>query len=256
MEEGFPGKLTTTVEFTFRAPAGDTKNSALHIRYVAETDKPTVLNLTNHAYFNLRGHTGEAAHPTVLDHVLTIAADKFVCVDEKSIPTGSYSDVERTPLDFRKPTRIGENIESPHAQLIFVNGYDHSFAVANGEPKACPEGTPEGMRALGVEVDSTGAPKRTRGADASIVDPVSGRRMETFTEEPAVHLFTNNIPDDVLKLGGKGKHGVESYTYRTGVCFETQHFADNCNQPFLPSCVLRPGNAYTSETVYWFSVDA
>lgn len=250
MEEGFPGKVVTTVEFTLVSSGKDT---VLQIRYKAETDKPTVVNLTNHAYFNLRAHAGEEEHPTVLDHVVTINSDHFLDVDADCIPVGEPCSVTETPLDFRAPTRIGERIDLAHSQLVYCNGYDHCFVLANGEPKSTPAGTPQGMRSLGVEFAEDGQPRKTRKPDAVLFEPQSGRTMETFTEEPGVHFFTDNIPNDVLSLGGPGKQGVRSYTYRTGCCFETQHYPDSPNQPRFPSTVLRPGAAYQSQTVYWFS---
>lgn len=251
MEEGFPGNLVVEVEFSFKSPAGDSNNSALHIRYKAETDKATVLNLTNHAYFNLAGHTGGATHPSILDHIVSINSTAFLQVDENCIPVGRLQEVAGTPFDFREPKVIGKDIDFADSQLVFANGYDHCYVLAVGEPKEVPAEAPQGMRDLGVEL---GDVRRTRAPDAVLFDPSSGRRMETFTEEPGVHFFTDNIPNDVLGLGGKGKHGVEAYTYRTGACFETQHYPDSPNKPGFPSTVLRPGAAYNSQTVYWFTV--
>jgi len=251
MEEGFPGNLVVVVEFSFKSV--DSTNSALVITYHAETDKATVLNLTNHAYFNLIGHTGGETHPTILDHLVAINSDAFLQVDENCIPV-CITDVTGTPFDFRQPKRAGADIEQGDSQLIYCNGYDHCFVLATGAPKVSPEGTPQGMRDLGVTFDSAGVPKKTRCPDAVLFDPSSGRRMETFTEEPGVHFFTDNIPNDVLGMGGAGKHGVKSYTYRTGACFETQHYPDSPNKPSFPSTVLRPGNPYDSRTVYWFTV--
>jgi len=254
MDEGFPGKLIVTVEFTFVSPPDDTKNAALHIKYTAETDKTTVVNLTNHAYFNLLGHTGGDKMPSILDHIVTFNTDLYTAVDDTCIPTGNIETVSGTPFDYRKPTRIGDHIDDGHCQLIYGNGYDHNFVLTAGEPKPTPEGTPQGMRCLGVEIAS-GVPKKTRVPDAVMSEPSMGRVLETFTEEPGLQFFTDNIPEFVLELGGKGKTGVD-FTARTGVCFETQHFPDSPNQPSFPSIVLRPGLACTSETVYWFSVQA
>jgi len=253
MDEGFPGKMTVTVEFAFLSPPGDTKNCALHIKYSAQTDKTTVVNLTNHAYFNLLGHTGGARMPSILDHVVTINTELFTPVDENCIPNGILESVAESPFDFRKPTKIGERIDEGHAQLVFGNGYDHNYALTAGAPQSSPEGTPQGMRNLGVAIDAAGAPQKSRLPDAVLSEPTTGRIMETFTEEPGLQFFTDNIPDDVLGFGGKGKTGVD-FTGRTGVCFETQHFPDGPNQPTFPSVVLRPGATYNSQTVYWFSV--
>jgi len=253
LEENFPGTVVVTVEFFFGSGTGDETSSSLHIRYSAETDRATVVNLTNHAYFNLAGHSGNAEHPSVLDHIVTISADTMLPVNSDCIPLGEAASVEGTFFDFRAPTRIGENIDKETEQLKHCNGFDHCFCLTNGEPKPTPEGTPQGMRALGVTTGADGVDERIRGPDALLVDPSSGRFMETYTEEPGVHFFTNNIPNDVLGLGGKGKQGAE-YTFRTGVCFETQHYPDSPNQAQFPSTVLRPGSPYTSETVYWFGV--
>lgn len=255
MDEGFPGKLVVTVEFSFMSPPGDTKNAVLHIQYGAETDKTTVVNLTNHAYFNLLGHTGGAKMPSILDHMVTINTDLFTPVDENCIPNGTLENVADGPFDFRRPMRIGERIDDGNAQLVFGNGYDHNFVMTAGAPQASPAGTPQGMRSLGVEIDASGCPKKVRAADAVLSESTTGRVMETFTEEPGLQFFTDNIPDNVLGFGGKGKTGVD-FTGRTGVCFESQHFPDSPNQASFPSTVLRPGAKYASKTVYWFSVSS
>jgi len=256
MEENFPGRLITTVEFAFTSAADDSNNTALHIRYTADTDKATVLNLTNHAYFNLLGHGGGTVHPSILDHVVTINTDLFLPVDDSCIPIGELRSVRDTPFDLSMPTKIGDKVDIGHAQLIFAGGFDHCYALTAGTAKSTPAETPQGMRELGVAVDAAGVPKRTRKPDAVMTEPTKGRRLETFTEEPGLHFFTDNIPNDVLGLGGKGKHGVDpGYTHRTGVCFETQHYPDSPNQKSFPSTVLRPGSTYKSETVYWFTVD-
>eukprot|EP00928_Gymnodinium_smaydae_P079723 TRINITY_DN63583_c0_g1_i1.p1 TRINITY_DN63583_c0_g1~~TRINITY_DN63583_c0_g1_i1.p1 ORF type:complete len:419 (-),score=59.40 TRINITY_DN63583_c0_g1_i1:163-1344(-) len=255
MEEGFPGTLTVTVEFALSASSDASEGVALHIRYSAVSDRPTVVNLTNHAYFNLAGHERGVPLKPVLDHVAVLNTDTFLPVDIDCVPVGEPESVEDSPFDFRSPTRIGSRIDDASAQLVYCSGYDHCFVCKAGEPRPAPAGTPQGMRCLGVELDGSGAPKRKRAADASLYDPSSGRRMETFTEEPGVHFFTNNIPQKILDLGGGGKLGVGPYTYRTGACFETQHFPDSPNHPNFPSTELRPGATYKSETVYWFTAE-
>ncbi|CAE7556420.1 mro [Symbiodinium natans] len=254
MDEGFPGTLTVNVEYSLAsAKSGET---VLRIKYGAETDQATVVNLTNHRQ---AGHSGEARHPDILDHVVSIHADTVVHVDDRCIPTGRMVPVadltvgRDAPFDFRQPRRIGDGIDAPSSQLIYCDGYDHCFVLNAGQPRTSPEGAPQGLRELGIALNAAQL-VRSRPADAVLEEPMSGRRMEVFTEEPGLHFFTNNIPQSILGLGGRGKHGVEEYTYRTGVCFETQHLPDSPNQPSFPSTVLRPGARHQSETVFVFGV--
>ncbi len=211
-EEGFPGTLTTEVTYTLQ------KDNALSIDYSATTDKPTVLALTNHTYFNL---TADMTKP-VLDHEVEIKADRFLPVDKTLIPTGVLEPVTGTPFDFTKAKTIGAEINAEHQQIKFGGGYDHCW----------------------VFTDSSNSLKQV----ASVYEPSTGRVMEVSTTEPAVQFYTGNFLDG----SNIGKGGV-SYARRTGFCLETEHYPDSPNQPKFPSTVLRPGETYKSTTVYRFS---
>jgi aldose 1-epimerase len=208
---GFPGKLTAKGRYTL---TGNT----LRIDYSATTDKPTVVNLTNHAYFNLHGND----QGVILDHVLELSADRFTPVDANLIPTGVMAPVAGTPLDFRKPAVIGARINDDYDQLKLACGYDHNFVV-NGH--------------AGV----------LRPA-ATVTDPVSGRRMTVETTEPGMQFYSGNFLDGTFT----GRHGVK-FERRTGFCLETQHFPDSPNHPDFPSTVLRPGDTLHSATTFSFS---
>ncbi len=210
-EEGYPGTLTATVKYSLTA-------SELRIDYSATTDKPTVLNLTNHSYFNLAGQ-GEG---DVLRHEVTIFADKFTPVDKGLIPTGELRSVAGTPFDFRTPHKIGERIGAADEQLKFGSGYDHNWVL-------------------------TGATGALRLA-AKVHDAGSGRVLEVMTTQPGIQFYTGNFLDGTLT----GKDG-KVYKQRYAFCLETQHFPDSPNKPGFPSTELKPGQKFQSTTVFRFS---
>ncbi len=212
-EEGFPGELTTTVTYHL------TDDNAVEISYHATTNKPTVLNLTNHSYFNLSG----AGDPSVGDHLLTINADYYLPTDDTAIPYGPKEKVEGTPMDFRTPHEVGARINEDFEQLVFGNGYDHTF-VLNKE-------------------------KNELSFCARCISPKSGIVMETYTTEPGVQLYTGNWMTG--HFAGKNR---QRYPARAALCLETQHFPDSPNRPEYPSTVLRPGEEFNSKTIYKFVV--
>ncbi len=213
-EEGYPGNLTAKVTYTL------TDANELRVDYQATTDELTVVNLTNHSYFNLAGPSGG----DVLGQVVTLDAARFTPVRAGLIPTGELRPVEGTPFDFRKPAPIGARIDAQDEQLALAGGYDHTFVV---------DGT------MGV----------LRPA-ARVVEPGSGRVLEVLTTEPGVQFYSGNNLDGTVK----GKAG-KVYARRTGLCLETQHYPDSPNQPLFPSTALKPGERYESTTVFRFSTE-
>ena len=210
-DQGFPGNLSTTVRYTL-------SGGGLRMEYSATTDKDTVLNLTNHSYFNLKGQ----GKGDVLGHVLKIDASHFTPVDANLIPTGELKSVEGTPFDFRTAHAIGERIEADDPQLRLGHGYDHNFALDH-------------------------APGQMAEA-AEVYEPTTGRILRVLTTEPGVQLYTGNFLDGSIT----GKEG-RVYKRRYALCLETQHFPDSPNHPSFPSTELKPGQTFDSVTVFEFS---
>ncbi len=210
MEEGFPGKVNIAVVYTW------TDNNEIIMDYTWSTDKKTVVNVTNHAYFNLHG----AGNGDVLDHELTIKASAFTPVDSFMIPTGEIRPVAGTPFDFRTPHTIGERIGENYEQLILGRGYDHNYILDNKEE-----------------------------VDAIVYEPVSGRMLEVITDQPGMQLYTGNFLD-----GTKIGHGGKPFNFRSGMCLESDHYPDSPNHPDFPTTIINPGETFKSTTIYRFSV--
>ncbi len=213
-EEGYPGNLA--VQVTYRL----TDENDLQIEYFAETDQDTVVNLTNHSYFNLSGHdSGD-----ILDHILTIHAEEYTATDARSIPTGEIKSLAKTPLDFRNPAPVGERIHDQFDALKFGNGYDTNYVLNNEH----------GMLVKAAEV----------------FDPKNGLSMEVLTTQPGVQFYSGNH----IECNMPGKGGQTTYQKRSGLCLETQHYPDSPNQPHFPSVVLKPEESYKHNTVYRFKI--
>ncbi|RPI03107.1 MAG: galactose mutarotase [Calditrichaeota bacterium] len=210
-EEGYPGNLRVSVTYTV------TQNNSLKIKYAAETDKPTVLNLTNHAYFNLK----DGGRSSILDHVIKINASNYTPSDNTLIPTGEIASVEASVFDLRKPSAIGEAMKQDEAQLLNARGFDHNFIIVGGN----------GLKYV-----------------ATVFEPTTGRVMNVASTEPGVQFYTGNHLNNL-----RGRAGAV-YQQHHGFCLETQHFPDSPNHPDFPSTVLRPGEKYESTTVFLFSV--
>jgi aldose 1-epimerase len=213
-EEGFPGNLSTDVTYTL------TDANDLKIDYAAATDKSTVLNLTSHSYFNLKGQ-GEGE---ITDHQVQLNADRFTPGDDHLIPTGKLAPVAGTPMEFRKLTEISKHIGDPDPLLKVAIGYDFNYVINR---------------------TGSGVVKAAR-----VVEPKSGRVMEVLTTEPGIQFYTGNHMDN----GMKGKGG-KTYNFRYGLCLETQHYPDSPNHPNFPSTELKPGQKFSSTTIYRFSTD-
>jgi aldose 1-epimerase len=212
MEEGFPGTVTVTVVYSW------TDDNEIIMDYTWSADKKTVVNVTNHAYFNLNG-TGNY---DVLNHILILKASAFTPVDSVMIPTGEIRKVAGTPFDFTVPHAIGERIDQKYDQLIIGKGYDHNFILDNKED-----------------------------VDVIVYEPVSGRMLEVITDQPGMQLYTGNFLD-----GSKFGHGGKQLNFRAGMCLESGHYPDSPNHPDFPTTIINPGETLKSTTIYRFSINS
>ena len=212
MEEGYPGNLKAKVTYTLN------NEDELSVIYEATTDKPTIVNLTQHSYFNLTADFNQ----DILGHEIVINANSYLPVDDTLIPTGEFREVNKTPFDFRKSKAIGKQINDENAQLEIGNGYDHCW-VLNDQDK--------GLRFV-----------------ASAYEAVSGRLLEVYSDKPGIQFYTGNFLDGTLPTKSKG-----TYQIRTGFCLETQHYPNSPNQDNFPSVILNSGNKYKSKTVFRLS---
>ena len=213
MEEGYPGNLNVKVIYTLN------NNDELSVIYEADTDKTTIVNLTQHSYFNLSGDLNQ----DILNHDLKINADSFLPVDSTLIPTGEIRDVIETPFDFLQPKKVGRDIEINNEQLNFGNGYDHCWVLNNYG---------DGVRFV-----------------ASAYDDSSGRLLEVYSDQPGIQFYSGNFLDGSLKSKYEG-----NYDFRSGFCLETQNFPNSPNENSFPSPLLKPGKKYLSETIFRFSI--
>lgn len=217
-DQGFPGTLSVTVAYTLTAA------NALRVDYTATTDKPTVVNLTQHTYFNLAGNGAG----TVYDHVMWIDAEQITAIGPGLIPTGALLPVEGTPFDFRVPKAIGAQVRSSHPQMILGRGYDHNWVLRR------------------IESDTLGTPQLA----ARVHELSSGRILEVLTTEPGVQFYSGNFLDGTL-VGSSGG----TYRQGDGLCLETQHYPDSPNHPEFPTTTLNPGETYQTTTIFRFRTD-
>lgn len=213
MEQGFPGNLDVTVTYSL------TEANELVIEYLTVSDRDTIVNLTNHSYFNLSGHNAGS----VLDHKVWIKANQFTPTDKQLIPTGEIREVAGTPMDFRVAKKLGQDIDANYEPLVFAGGYDHNYV----------------LDISGTDVEKV----------AEMIDEKSGRKLEVFTDLPGMQLYTANFLTPVED----SKDGAV-YKKRDAVCFETQYFPNSCNISSFPSCLLKAGKEFDSVTIYKFSV--
>lgn len=210
MEQGFPGTVTVSVVYTW------TDKNEIVMDYTWSADKKTIVNVTNHAYFNLNG-TGNY---DVKNHILVLRASAFTPVDSVMIPTGEIRQVAGTPFDFTVPHTIGERIDQEYDQLILGKGYDHNFILDNKED-----------------------------VDVIVYEPVTGRTLEVITDQPGMQLYTGNFLD-----GSKTGHGGKVLNFRAGMCLESGHYPDSPNHPEFPTTIINPGETMKSTTIYRFSI--
>ena len=213
-DEGFPGNLQVTVKYTLN------DHDQLIVEYSCETDKSTVINLTQHAYFNLAGHN----KGSITDHQLQVNAKQYLPVNDMVVPNGNLADISGTPFDFSMPKPIGQDIDADHEQINLGSGYDHSWVLKK-----------EHSQEVVLAVQAT--------------EDKSGRKLTVYTTEPALHIYTGNFLDGSVK----GKDGY-AYQRREGFCLETQNYPDSPNKPHFPSALLKAGEVFSSKTIFEFGL--